>query len=156
MKIFLNKYIFYFFLIQQVLQKKNGQIFFFSPHLLQKVAHIQNYNVLKKLCLGYFFKCDNKIAKILKTENITLSVLEKCSTWYFQIFDNLHIFNHFWKNAQGIVFSTYYIFAYLSNNTYFFKEIKHFQVSTNKSLVATIWCQYLAWPQNNKRGFIRW
>ena len=90
-------------------------MFFFGPNLLRKVANMQKSNVLKKLYLAYFFKSDYKIASFQKTENITLSVFEKRLTWCFRIFDNLIFFNNFWKNTQGIVFSTHYIFGRNNN-----------------------------------------
>ena len=82
-------------------------MFFLGPNLLRKVANMQKSKALKKLCLAYFFKSDYKISSFQKTENITPSVFEKRLTWCFRIFDNLIFFNNFWKNTQGIVFSTH-------------------------------------------------
>ena len=42
-----------------------------------------------------------------------MCVFEKRSTWCSQIFCKLFFFNHFWKNTQGIVFSTQWIFEHL-------------------------------------------
>ena len=89
-------------------------MFFFVSYYLQIWACIQEWNALKKLCLLYFFKSDIKVSSLKKNNNITSSIFEKQSTWCFWIFYNLHFFNHFWKNTQDIVFSTHYVFSYLS------------------------------------------
>ena len=71
------------------------------------------YTLLKKLCLVYFFKSHKKIGSKTKTENIQSSVFFKRLIGRFRIFHNFSFFNHFWKNTQGIVFSTQWIFEHL-------------------------------------------
>ena len=53
--------------VQQFLQAKVfGEKFFFGPHLMRKVSNVPKSNALKKLCLAFFFKGDQKFVNFQK------------------------------------------------------------------------------------------
>ena len=61
--------------LQQVLQKvKFGKLFFLDLRLLRKVASMQDYNALKKLCLAFF---STKNASFHKSKKIMSIVFLK-------------------------------------------------------------------------------
>ena len=59
------------------------------------------YTLLRKLWLVYFFKSD-EIKEKLKSSNRAFLKIARLD--YFGFFNNLHFFNPFWKNKQGIFF----------------------------------------------------
>ena len=66
MMIFFDQICIIVFPKQQVWHRNKFGIFFcFGPHLLRNWAHMQNYNLLKKLCLVYFFKSEDTVIDII-------------------------------------------------------------------------------------------
>ena len=66
---------------------------FFGLYWLRKEANMPKYTFLKKLCLEYLFKRDEKIESTKKMENVTLCVFEnaRCDVLGFVISCNFVI-----------------------------------------------------------------
>ena len=63
------------------------------------------------LCLVMFFKCDFKVVNNLETKSIALSIWKKTCKDFFLI--TYTFCYHIWNTLQGIICSTFKIFAYV-------------------------------------------